>query len=123
VVMVQRQAPAGTEVMLSVLRDPELGPLAIVRPGGIFTELISGSAILWGGWDRTGREAALRASTVGRLLDGYRNGPVYAVGALQETIEQLLGSLADAEISFIELNPVLVTTTGVHLVDALVKVS
>jgi acyl-CoA synthetase (NDP forming) len=118
-VMVQEQAAGGAEVMVSAMRDPELGALAIVRPGGVLTELIHGSAILWGGWDAATRRATLERSVVGTVLLGYRGGPVYDVGALAGVVETLLEAVASERIAFVELNPVLVGTAGVALVDAL----
>ena len=118
-VMVQQQAGGGAEVMVSAMRDAELGPIAIVRPGGVFTELIQGSAILWGGWDAQARRQALERSIVGTLLLGYRGGRHYDLAALAEVVEQLLEAVAERRITFAELNPVMVGEQGVSLVDAL----
>jgi len=119
VVMVQEQAAKGSEVMVSAMRDPELGAVAIVRPGGVLTELLQGSAILWGGWDAATRRETLERSMVGTLLLGYRGGAVYDLDALAAVVESLLEAVADERISFVELNPVMVGTSGVALVDAL----
>lgn len=118
---VQQQVHAGAEVMVSGLVDPELGPLVIVRPGGILTELLSGSAILWGGWAPEDRRATLVSSIVGTLLSGYRGGVELGVDPLLELVENLLAALHQGRAQFVELNPVLVSEDRVSLVDALLR--
>ena len=120
-VLLQRQAAGGLEVLVAVLRDPELGPLALVRPGGIFTELLSGDVVLWSGWSADERAAALANSVVGRLAQRYRGGPAYDLAALADLIERLLAACVARNFAFIELNPMLVGEHSVTLVDALLR--
>lgn len=120
-IIVQQQASAVSEIMISAMADPELGSLVIVRPGGVLTELIDGNLILWGGWDAEQRASALRRSIVGTLLSGYRGGPVIDLGPLGQLVERLIHILDDGRASFVEFNPVMVGEEGIRLVDALVK--
>lgn len=71
-VVVQAMAADGVELLVSVLRDPELGPVALCRAGGALVEVGGDNCVLTGlpsSWP-----AAVEASPVGRLLAGQR-GP------------------------------------------------
>ena len=121
VVLIQKQIPGAMEIMVSATSDAELGAVAVVRPGGIFTELMDGNAIIWSGWDAGQRREMLTASVVGRLLLGYRGGSVYDIEGLSTVIDQLLAAIKCEKLDFIELNPVIVGPNSIHLVDALVR--
>lgn len=119
-VMLQEVAAPGFEVLISVVRDPEFGPVAFVRPGGTFAELMAGQAVVWGGWDAQRRTNVLRSSRIGELLSSYRGGKTYDLDALS----RLLGSCLDAvahDMSFLELNPVIVREDGLSLIDAVAR--
>jgi acetate---CoA ligase (ADP-forming) len=118
VVLLQRFASSGFEVLVSVLDDPEFGPVAFLRPGGTFAELLTGQAVLWHGWPRDRRRDVLARSRVGELLTGYRGGLHYDVDALEDTVAALLALVASGDVAFLELNPVLVHERGLTLIDA-----
>jgi acyl-CoA synthetase (NDP forming) len=126
-VVAQRFVPAGLEVMLSAVRDPELGPVAFVRLGGLWAERMSLQTVLWDGWNESRRERVLRRSAVGELLDGYRGGARYDVAALNRLVSQVLAAVAvDAgPLRLLELNPVAVqeidTGGGVRVIDAVAR--
>ncbi len=115
-VVVQQMITEGFEVMVSAVHDPEYGPVVYLRPGGTFAELMSGQAVLWGGWDRDRRDRVLRESIIGRLLDGYRGGTRYDLTALGDLVSAAIGAVS-ADMSFVEMNPVLVGKNGVHVAD------
>lgn len=119
-VVVQKFAPSGFEVMLSAMRDREFGPVVFLRPGGTYTERMSGSTVLWSGWSRERRDAVLSDSVLGELLDGYRGGRRYDLRALGDLVDVALETVA-AQMSFLELNPVITGESGVHVVDAIAR--
>jgi acyl-CoA synthetase (NDP forming) len=119
-VVVQQLVAGGFEVMVSAVRDPEYGPVAYVRPGGTLAELMTGQAVLWGGWDRPRRDRVLRESIVGRLLDGYRGGPRCDLTALGDLVSTAIASVA-GDMSFLEMNPVLVSEDGIRVIDLLAR--
>jgi acyl-CoA synthetase (NDP forming) len=120
VVVMQQMVSRGFEVMVSAVRDPEYGPVAYVRPGGTLAELMSGQAVLWGGWDPGRRARVLRASVVGRLLDGYRGGTRHDLAALSDLVSIALAAVA-GEMSFLEMNPVMVGQEAIHVVDLIAR--
>jgi acetyltransferase len=119
-VLVQQMITGGFEVMVSAVRDPEFGPVVYVRPGGTFAELMSGQAVLWGGWDRGRRDRVLRESAIGRLLDGYRGGVRYDLDALGGLVSAAIAAVS-GEMSFLEMNPVLVGEDGTRVVDLIAR--
>jgi len=119
-VLAQQLVTGGFEVLVSAVRDDEYGPVVYVRPGGTFAETMTGQAVLWGGWARDRRDRVLRESSVGLLLDSYRGGPRYDLAALGDLISAALFAVADG-MSFIEMNPVLVGTDGVRVVDLIAR--
>jgi acetate---CoA ligase (ADP-forming) len=118
-VMVQQQVENSAEVMVSGFVDPETGPVAVVRPGGTLTELVSKQVIVWGGWSPEARRRHIEESIVGTLLGGYRDSSAGDLPALADLVDRVLAALKDKNVTFIEFNPVLVGTTGIVLVDAL----
>jgi acyl-CoA synthetase (NDP forming) len=119
-VIAQEMAPSGFELMIAALRDQELGPLVFVRPGGTYAETMTGLAVLWSGWSASRREAVLRQSPVGRLLNGYRGGRRYDIAAINELSTALLAAVS-GDMRFIEINPVIVGSDGVYVVDLIAR--
>jgi acyl-CoA synthetase (NDP forming) len=116
-VLLQGFAGPGFEVLLSVVADPELGPVAFVRPGGTLAEMLSGQAVVWHGWDPARRVEVLRRSPIGTLLTAYRGGPTYDLAALAELVGDCLDAVA-GDLQFLEMNPVIVHERGLTLIDA-----
>ncbi|GAA4727836.1 acetate--CoA ligase family protein [Nocardioides endophyticus] len=116
--MLQGFAAPGFEVLLSVLDDPEFGPVAFVRPGGTLAELLSGQTAIWHGWDADRRVDVLRRSRIGKLLAAYRGGPTYDVVRLAELVGDCLDAVGRDGLQFLEMNPVIVHERGLTLIDA-----
>lgn len=119
-VMLQGAAAPGFEVLVSVVRDPEFGSVAFVRPGGTLAELMSGQTVLWSGWADKRNLEVLRRSRVGELLASYRGGTAYDVEALAQVLNVCLAAVA-RDLTFLEMNPVIVHEHGVTLVDAVAR--
>jgi hypothetical protein len=104
---VQAMAPAGIEVLVSVVRDPELGPVALCRAGGVLVELGGATTVLTG--PRSSWPSLLERSLVGRLLAGYRGQPESDSMGLLDFVEAMEAAVrSDDRILGIECNPVLV---------------
>jgi acetyl coenzyme A synthetase (ADP forming)-like protein len=120
--VVQRMAPSGVELLAGLATDPAFGPLVIFGAGGTAAELLK---------DRIVRPAPLHVADPGEmvrglrispLLDGYRATPVIDHAPLEDLLVRL-GQLADSipEIVEIDLNPVIATPEGLHIVDLRVR--
>ncbi len=120
-VVVQRQL-AGVEVALGVVRDPLLGPLVVVSPGGTLVELMGERAVALPPIDRDTALDLLRGLRLWRVLEGYRGAPpadIDALAAAAVALGQLAVELGD-RLEGLDLNPVLVAPAGAVVVDALV---
>jgi succinyl-CoA synthetase beta subunit len=121
--LIEEMAPAGQEIVIGGLRDPQFGPLVMVGLGGIFVEVLAdvsfricpitrldaqemlddlkGAAILAGA---RGRNAVSREAIIDVLLKiGGENG--------------VLMQHAD-DIAEVDVNPLIVSASGAMAVDA-----
>ncbi|MBM7515669.1 bifunctional acetate--CoA ligase family protein/GNAT family N-acetyltransferase [Nocardioides nitrophenolicus] len=114
----------GVEMALGMVRDPVLGPLVMVAPGGVSTDLADDRAFLLPPFVPGEIMRALRTLRTWPLLDGFRGAPRADVEAFARAASAL-GQLAVEvpEIAELDLNPVLVTEDGIHLVDVKVRLA
>jgi acetate---CoA ligase (ADP-forming) len=123
-VVVQEGVPAGQEILLAIIRDPEYGLAAVLRPGGTLAELLDEQVVLWHGWTPADRLATLSGSRLGSLIRGYRRQPgsdLTALGLtmLGDLVETVLAATAGSVADFLEFNPVVMTTDGIRVLDAI----
>lgn len=116
-VLVERMAVPGVELLVSARRDGVV-PSLTVGLGGIWTELHEDAAVvpLPAGADRV--EAALRSLRGAPLLTGGRGRAPLDLRAAAELASGVGRLLLEADLSFIELNPVFVHEQGAVAVDA-----
>jgi acyl-CoA synthetase (NDP forming) len=118
-VIIQPQRPAGIEMLLSLVTDPEFGLVAILRAGGILAELLDEQVVMPAVWTPQQRAAELSQARLGRLLGGYRGTETHDGPALLALVETLLQRLPQTGLESLEMNPVIVHRSGVSIVDAL----
>jgi acetate---CoA ligase (ADP-forming) len=116
--LVQEMSAPGFELMVAVIADPEFGPVAFVRPGGVLAELLDQQVILSNRWPRATRLRRLRESKLGEVLSGYRGGESYDLGALVDLVADVVDLVPAGDLSFLELNPVILAPDGATAVDA-----
>jgi acetate---CoA ligase (ADP-forming) len=117
--LVQKMAPSGLEVIVGMRRDVTFGPLLMFGLGGVYVELFKdvgfGVAPLTAGQAR----AMIDSTKAGKLLHGYRGGPVYDRDAVVDVIGRISQLALDHPgISEVEINPLRVLTTGAIVLDA-----
>jgi acetate---CoA ligase (ADP-forming) len=123
-VLVGPMAKKGVEIIVGALLDATFGPMVMVGLGGITTELFRDVVY------RPAPVSAVEAATMlaelkaAPLLNGFRGATKADIPALSQLIAQLslLAARYRAQISEIEINPVLVHPEGhgTTIVDALV---
>jgi len=128
-VLVQEMVPGGVEAVLSVIRNPDFGPVLVIGTGGIAVELFCDIGYLAFPVTREQVRALVGRLKLSTLLAGFRGKPAADTEAL---IDAALGLAArfsacaasDDSLQEIELNPVFVMPGkgGVLAVDALVKI-
>ena len=124
-VLVQEMLSGGVEVVLSVLRNPDFGPVLAIGTGGIAVELFRDIGYLALSATRVQVHALIGRLKLATLLAGFRGRPAADTEALVDAALGLAAQFAqgDARLQEIELNPVFVMPGkgGVLAVDALVK--
>ncbi len=112
-VLLERMAPGGTEMIVSVLRDPAVGPVVTVGAGGTQAELWRDTAHRLAPVDEGEAAAMLDELRSVALLRGFRGAPPADRVALARLVARLSRFGATAtRVSEIELNPVIVHPDG-----------
>jgi acetyl coenzyme A synthetase (ADP forming)-like protein len=112
-VLVQKMAPAGSEVILGLNRYPIFGPLLMVGIGGIFVEVFQDVVFRLAPIGRNEARRMVRQIKGYRLFQGFRGRPPADV----EIIEKSMVSLSNLatnhpEIVELDINPLLVHGRG-----------
>jgi len=121
--LVEEMAPAGQELVIGALRDPQFGPLVMVGLGGIFVEVLKDVAFRICPIERIDAVEMLDELKGKALLDGARGQAAVSREAIIETLlkiggeKGLLMSLGD-DIAEADINPLIVSQHGAVAVDA-----
>jgi acetyltransferase len=117
--LVQPMAPAGKELLLGAVRDPQFGPLVMIGFGGIYVEVLRDTARRLAPVSPAEAERMLDELQMAALLRGVRGEPPVDRIALAETIARVGQLAADCtDLAELDLNPLVATSTGVIAVDA-----
>ena len=120
--LVAKQISGGTEVVLGVQRDVEMGPVVMFGMGGVLVELFKDVSFAPATLDREQARAMVRATRAGAMLDGFRGrkpGDIDALCDALVSLGRLARDLGDV-IEAVDVNPLLVREQGVVALDALV---
>lgn len=104
-VLVERMAPPGTDLIVSVRHDPVFGRIGAVGLGGIFTEVLGDIVFLAGRPADEELEAVLRTLAGWPLIAGVRGSRSVDITALAEVLCALDALAARNEFEEIEINP------------------
>ncbi|MCK6454205.1 MAG: acetate--CoA ligase family protein [Alphaproteobacteria bacterium] len=120
-VHLQKQVPAGVELFLGLVRDPQLGPALTIGFGGIFVEVLRDVVTVIPPVDDAQAEILLRRLRGFPLLAGARGRPPVDLVALRAAIVAFgrLGAALGDELAEFDLNPLICSESGVVAVDAL----
>ena len=112
---------AVAELLIGARRDPVYGATLTLGFGGVTAELLADTATLVMPVTEGEIDAALRSLRLWPLLDGYRGRPRADVAAVVRAALALQDMLAaDRLLEEIEINPLMVKTTGAVAVDAVI---
>ena len=121
-VSIQRMV-SGQEVIVSMIRDDQFGPVISFGLGGIYVEILKEISQTVLPMSRNEFERLMTATKAYRLLSGARGKPPADIGSLKDIILRL-AKIAEEnpEIYELEINPVMVNerSKGSWAVDALV---
>ncbi len=118
----QQQAP-GTEVIVGVVRRPDVGLVALLGVGGTLTELVGKTVTRLCPLDDAEAEEMVDALAATGYLDGLRGGPPADRQALRSIVAAIAGPDGVAmrlgpALAELECNPVIVGQAGATAVDA-----
>lgn len=124
-VLVQEMAQGVGEVLVGFRRDPEVGPIVVLAPGGVLAELGGERALRLAPVDEAEAREMIDALPALKALAGYRSRPAGDLKALAQAISKLSALASDPEVLEAEVNPLIVLPVGegVVAVDALVRVA
>lgn len=121
-VTVSRMAPAGVEVALGVVRDPQFGPLVLVAAGGVLVEVLKDRRLALPPLDEARALRMIDRLQIRPLLDGVRGAPAADIAGLARTLVSLSWLAIDLgeHLEALDANPVICGPGGCVAVDALV---
>lgn len=120
--LVAKQVAGGTEVVLGLQRDVEMGPVVMFGMGGVLVELFKDVSFAPATLDKAAAREMVRATRAGRMLEGFRGRKPGDVDALCDALVSL-GRLArdfGDVIESIDVNPLFAQEQGVVALDGLV---
>ena len=114
-VLVQEMAPAGVEVVLAAVQNPDFGPVLAIGLGGVAVELFGDLAWLALPTHAQAVRAAIGGLRLATVLQGFRGQPPADIDALVDTVLRFGAAFvatvpAPAEV---EINPLIVLPAGV----------
>ena len=121
-VSIQPMAPAGIEIALGMVNDPQFGPLVMAGAGGVLVEVLGDRRFSLAPFDVTEARRLIDRLKLRPLLDGVRGGPPADIDALATALAafSVLAHELGEVIAEIDVNPVIAGPHGCLAVDALV---
>jgi succinyl-CoA synthetase beta subunit len=121
--LIQEMAPEGIEIITGLVNDPTFGMMLVFGAGGILVELLDTVTLRIAPIGLNEAKWIIEQHPVHRLLDGYRGKPSMDCGSLADLLVKLsiLGAENSAMIESLDINPVIVSQEGVHVVDIRIK--
>ena len=120
-VLVCQTVPAGTELALGIVTDPELGPLVVAGAGGVLVELLADRVVALPPVSAATGAELLAGLRVSKLLAGVRGMQPADLSAVMRAIaglSDLALELGD-QLEALDINPLICGPGGAIAVDAL----
>lgn len=126
--LIEEMAPAGHELVVGGVQDPQFGPLVMVGLGGVFVEVFEDVAFGICPITRGDAEAMLDELKSASVLAGARGSLVADRGAIIDALLAVGGEggllmTHGADIAELDINPLIVSDSGAVAVDARVVLS
>jgi acyl-CoA synthetase (NDP forming) len=121
--LVEEMAPAGQEIVVGGVRDPQFGPLVMAGLGGVFVEVLADVAFRICPITRLDAEEMLDELKGAPLLRGARGRKPVSRAAIIDALLKVGGERGllmthAADIQEADINPVIVSEDGAVAVDA-----
>jgi acyl-CoA synthetase (NDP forming) len=121
--LIEEMAPAGHELVIGGLRDPQFGPLVMVGLGGIFVEILKDVSFRLCPITRIDAEEMIAELKGAAILKGARGTKPASMEAIIDVLLKVGGENGllmqhAADISEADINPLIVSDTAAVAVDA-----
>jgi acyl-CoA synthetase (NDP forming) len=121
--LLEEMAPAGQEIVIGGVRDPQFGPMVMVGLGGIFVEVLADVAFRICPITRLDAEEMLDELKGAALLKGARGRKPASRAAIVDALLKVGGEggllvTHGGDIAEADINPLIVSETGAVAVDA-----
>lgn len=121
-VHVQQMAPAGQEIIIGAVQDPQFGAVVMFGSGGVEVEGLKDVAFSLAPLTEIEAESLLARSWAGRKLGGYRNIPAANRAAALDALYRVGQLAADhPQLAEIEINPLQVSAEGAIALDTRIR--
>ena len=121
--LIQRMAPAGVEMLVGAVQDPQFGPILACGSGGVLVDLVADTTFRLHPLTTADTIEMVDGLRSAPLLRGYRNMPPVDERALHDALLRISELVtACPEIQELDLNPLIVHATGVCVVDARLRI-
>jgi len=117
-IILEEQAPPGTEVIVGGIVDPQFGPVLMFGLGGIFVELFQDVAFALAPLTRDDAFQFMAQLKGYRLLTGYRGTAPCDREVLADILVTVSELMATGLLEEIDLNPVALYPHGAMILDA-----
>ncbi len=120
--MVAAMVTDGVEAMVGITRDPQFGPIVLAGSGGVLVELLDDVIAYRPPVSRAEIGDTLAQLKFGRLLEGWRGRDAVSTESLVDAVLKVSAMALELEtvLEELDVNPLLVTASGVVALDALV---
>jgi acetyltransferase len=120
--LVQEMVVGGTEVIVGISYDPQLGPMLLFGSGGVLVEVYDDVAHRHCPITRAEAFEMIGEVKGAKLLRGFRGRPAADLDSLADTLVRVshLGVHLEGKLAELDINPLMVLPTGVKAADALV---
>jgi len=121
--LVQKMAPAGTEVVVGVDRDATFGPLVMFGLGGVYVEVLHDVAFRLAPLDRAEALRMIQQTRAYALLRGARGAEPADIDAVIDVLLRVSALATDfPEIVELDVNPLMVGRRGTGAVAADIRI-
>ncbi|HKL98646.1 MAG TPA: acetate--CoA ligase family protein, partial [Mobilitalea sp.] len=108
-----QQMVSGEEVILSMIRDEQFGPIVSFGLGGIFVEILGEISQAHATMTEEQMNAMIESTKAFKLLSGARGTEPSDIDAIKDSVRRIaLIALENPEIHELEINPVMVDKKG-----------
>jgi acetyltransferase len=115
--------PSAYELIAGVSTDPTFGPVILFGQGGTAVEIVRDKSLELPPLNKPLARAQIERTRIAALLKGFRDRPAADIEGVVAVLVQLSQIVADhAEITEIDINPLLCDARGVIAVDCRIRV-